>query len=370
MVRAVSLLEQGQRGEFADLHWSYEFIEQTDPDLLALVERRTAALLEMDWNIKTVPEEFRGYDADLAARQADALRAAYDRIDNLYEAIEHLEMAAFRGFAIAQPHLDNGGAITHLECLDQWNFVRDGRYGRWGWNPSGRCVGFAQVAPADVLDAEQFIIRTVRRPIDRIGFIKFVRSNLSEKDWDGYIEIFGIPGAFVIGPPDVPKEKEKEYVQAAEDAAEGGGGYLPNGSDVKFPSDVRSVQPFEVRLDWLSKKLVLAGTGGMLTMLTESGSGTLAGGAHTETFKAIGRAEAQRISEILQRAIDRRVLDAVSPGKPRLAYFDMAAEEELDVGAIVTHFQGLAAAGLQVHPEDASEPTGYKFTLRPPAPAA
>lgn len=364
--RAVGLLEAGMRGEYADLMWTYEFIEQTDADLLALVERRTSALCEMDWNIKIVQEDFKGYSKALAEDQAEELRAAYDRIDNLYEAMEHLELGAFRGFSHVQPHLDPDGRIAHLEPLDHWNFVRDGRYGQWAWSPSGRAISFAAVPPGDILEPDQFIIREVRRPIDRIGLIKFVRANLSEKDWDAYIEIYGIPPAFIIGPEDVPEGKETTYRDAAEDAAEGRGGYLPYGSDVKFPNEQRGSQPFELRLDYLSKKLVLAGTGGMLTMLTESGSGTLAGGAHAETFNTIARSEARKISELFQIRIDRRVLDEKFSNKPRLAYFAIAAEEEQDIGELCDHFQKLSSAGLAIDPEDASERTGYKLTAKAP----
>lgn len=54
----VGYLEAGQRGELAMLMWLYHIIEQSDPDLLALVERRTSAVCEMDWNIGAAqPEE-------------------------------------------------------------------------------------------------------------------------------------------------------------------------------------------------------------------------------------------------------------------------------------------------------------------------
>lgn len=362
ITKAVSLLEAGMRGEFSDLQWTYEFIEQTDPDLLALVERRTSALCEMDWNIKIVNKDAAGFSQAVADKQSEALRRAYEKIDNIYEVIEHCEMAAFRGFSIAQPHQDDNGEIRHIEPLDHWNFVRDGRYGSWAWNPRAQALGFAAIPAEDVLEDEAFIIREVRRPVDRIGLIKYVRANLSEKDWDSYVEIYGIPAAFVIGPEDVPDDKQNEYRNAAEAAAQGQGGYLPHGSDVKFPNEQRGTQPFETRLDWLSKKLVLAGTGGMLTMLTESGSGTLAGGAHQETFKIIARSEAQKISELFQQTLDKRILSRVTPDAPRLAYFDIAAEEERDVGEIVEHVEKLKRAGYQVEPEDVAEKTGYRLT--------
>jgi phage gp29-like protein len=368
IARAVSLLEAGERGEYADLMWTYEFVEGTDPDLLALVERRTSAMQEMDWNVKTVSEDTRGYSHALAEDQAGVLREAYENIGNLYEAIEHLEMAAFRGFSVLQPRWDTAGVPTHLECLDQWNFVRDGRYGEWYWNPEARSVSARSLGKDHLIKPESVIIHQTKRAIDRIGLVKFVRANLSEKDWDFFIETYGIPGVFVIMPDSVPSDREAEYMAAAEAAARGNSGALPGGSKVESTKDLAGTPPFEARLRYLSEQLVLAGTGGKLTMLTAAGSGTLAGGAHSDTFEQIARADAAVISEIFQRKLDRRILAARFPDRPRLAYWDLAAEESQDIGEIINHYKALAEAGLQIDPEEVAERTGYKITgLRAPA---
>lgn len=361
IARAVQLLESGMRGEYAELQWTYEFIEQSDPDLIALVERRLSAMSELDWNVKERDEDSRGFDKALAEDQAEALREAYERIDNLQEAIDHLAIASFRGFSIIQPH-GAAEAPEHLECLDHWNFVRDGRAGGWGWNPKARVCGWRAIPEADRLDIGEFIVREIRRPIDRVGLVKFVRANLSEKDWDDFIECFGVPGIFITMPENVPEDKREAYRLEAEQAGEGGGGSLPFGSSVTATPVDRGVAPFALRLEHLTRKLILAGTGGMLTMLTESGSGTLAGGAHADTFRALARAEAKRISELLQRKIDAAVLEARFPGRPRLAYWELAATESVDVTEMVGHFSTLAQAGLRIDPEEASEKTGYKLT--------
>lgn len=361
IARAVALLEQGQRGEFADLMWTYRFVEETDPDLLALVERRTAALCEMDYNIKRTPEDHKNFDEKLADEQAEALREAYDNIENLYEAVEHFELAAFRGFSICQPHKKTDGSIFKLECLDHWNFVRNGMYGDWYWNPDAKSTSYVGLGENAKLKPSDIMVHEVRRSVDRIGLIKFVRANLSEKDWDAFIEIYGIPGVFITLPDNVAPEQVGTYLDAAEKAAQGASGALPGGSTVTVSDGPRGNQPFELRLEWLSKKLVLAGTGGMLTMLAESGTGTLAGGAHQQTFEAIARARAAKISELFQRNIDRYVLERQFPGMPRLAYFDLAAEEEQDVGEIVKHVEQLTNAGFILDPDDVAERTGYRI---------
>ena len=363
--RAVSLLEAAQRGEFADVQWACYFVEQTDPDLLALIERRTGALLEMEYDIRVAEStETRKIDDKLAADQAAALRAAYDKLDNLYEAIEHLDMALFRGFAHVQKWPGPDGAITHLEPLDQWNFVRDGMYGNWFFNPEARSVGASGMKPEDLIDPAGYLIRVCRRPVNRIGLLKFIRQNLSQKDWDAFIEIFGVPGGVVIGPANVPEEKEAAYKDAAEAVAEGASGYLPNGADIKWPDAVRGVSPFQQHLEFLQKQLILAGTGGLLTMLAEAGSGTLAGGAHSVTFQTIARADARKVSEIFQTQFDKPLLAALFPDEPVLAYFEIAAREEQDVGDIVEHALKLSQAGYQMDAAELSTKTGYALSLK------
>lgn len=366
---AVVWLEEEMRGIYANLQWGYNYIEKTDPDLLALVELRTSAIEELDWNIKIIEGEDKN---PRAIAQRDALEAAYERFQNLYGLVGHLAMATFRGFAVAQP-LDANNQLSYTDAvrfdlLPQWNFARDGQHGALYWNPSAQVVagsytGLQKIEPKDILYREHL------RPVDRLGLIKFIRANLCEKDWDSFCEVYGIEQPVVIGPSNIPTEKETEYKNAAANVANGGGGFLPNGSDVKYPNSQKREAPFKARLDHLSEKLILAGTGGKLKMLAESGSGTLAGGAHSDTFAQIARAEARKISEVLQRQFDARFLAAKFPNEPVLAYFELAAKETQDIGTVIDHAVKLSQAGFALDPAEIEQRTGYKVTVKPAEPA-
>ncbi|MBI3987176.1 MAG: DUF935 family protein, partial [Lentisphaerae bacterium] len=359
--RAVSLLEAGQRGELAELHWAYYFVEMTDPDLLALIERRLAPLLETEWHIKTLDPETTGFDPALAESQTAFLKQQYERLENLYEAIEHLAMAQFRGYA----HLEK--TADKLLPVDTWNVVRDGLTGPWKYNPEAQPIGFSSLPAANLIAPENFIIREIRRPINRWAIYKFICSNLSFKDWNAFVEIYGLPGAVVILPPNL-QDKADEFRDAAKEVAEGASGSLPNGSDVKFSDSPRGSSPFRDHLKFLQEQLVLAGTGGLLTMLAQSGSGTLAGGAHEDTFDQIAAADARKISELLQKQFDKPALAQAFPGRPVLAYFELAAQEETDIGQIIDHAVKLKSAGYQLDPEELSEKTGYTLSLIPSSP--
>jgi phage gp29-like protein len=362
--RAIDLSECYYRGWMADLQWLYFFIEQTDADLFALVERRTSRLLEMDYVIKTAKDADKG----LAQAQSEFLQEKFGMIDNLYEAIEHLAMASFRGYAHCEKWYE-GGELVHLEIVDQWNAVRDGLRGAWKYNPHAAQVGFFGLDASLIMPKEQFLYREVRRPINRIALLKFLRANLSEKDWDAYIEIYGIPGGVLVGPPGIPAEKAAAYEAAAREIAEGGSGYAPNGSEWKPNDAPRGNQPFAERLSYLTEKLILAGTGGLLTMLTKSGSGTLAGNAHADVFEQIAKADARKISEDVNHQLVEDMLEEGFPGKDQVAYFELASTEETKVGEVVAHVVQLCSAGYIVDPAQVQEKTGYTVKLNPAGPA-
>jgi hypothetical protein len=356
--QARSLSEDYTKGWFADLQWTYFFLEGTDPDLFALVDRRTSRLLEMDCVVSVQKEA----DKTLAEEQGADVDERLGKIDNLYEAIEHLAMASFRGYSHCEKWYNQQRDLSHLEIVDQWNVVRDGFRGGWKYNPRAWRTSYSGLDASLTIDPSNFVIREVRRHINRIALLKWVSKKLAEVDWDGFNEIYGLPSGVVIGPQNVPQGKGEEYRAAAEEISKGGSGYLPYGSLYERNDFPRGGAPFKERLEYLTEKLILVGTGGMLTMLARSGSGTLGGNAHADVFEQLAKAEAKRVSAIIDRDIVHGWLEADFPGQPRAVSFALAANEETKVGEIVDHIAKLYSAGLQVDEADASERTGYKLT--------
>ncbi|MCW1884008.1 DUF935 domain-containing protein [Luteolibacter flavescens] len=365
--RAINLLEAGERGEYADLQWTYRFIEMQDATLGALLERRTAAIQRLDWNIK-VRENVPAGKEEIARTQEAALRAAYERITNLSSALESLAMASFRGFTHLEKVLDAAGNVVEFAPVDQWFWVRHGLYGRWQMNKEARFG----VALGEDVPLERFIIREVSRPINRVALICFVRKGLSQKDWDGFIETFGIPAVFIIAPENIPKDKTEEYLDAADQVSSDARGVLPGGSDVKtVDNGARGANPFKEHIDYQDSQVVLRGTGGKLTMLNDAtGLGSGQSDAHEKTFDDIAAAEAKEVSEILQKQFDAQILAAVTPGEAAFAYFELAANEETDAGKVVADVATLDGAGYDVDTDFIKEKTGYPVTRKVVAPPA
>lgn len=373
MPTAVSWLENAQHGVFADLMWAYEVaIEPSDSDLVCILDRTESAIRDCEWQVEQISDETKQFDSVLAEEQEAFLREVYEGIPNLYDAITFLGSGSkFRGFALVNPWYspNNPFAIEKLHCIPQWNLVRDGYSGAWKYNPSASAASFASLPAANLIAPAEVITLENRRPVNRIALVKYIRATTSEKDWDAYVEIYGIPGVFIVAPDNLPQDKIADFQAAAEAAAQQASGALPSGSQIVTTQEARSNQPFQPRLEWLQKQLVLAGTGGLLTVLAESGSGTLAGSVHEQAFRQIGRGLARRVSEAFQRQLDKPLLARAFPGKPVQAYFELKAKQEKNVGEFVAQVVALAAQGYKISPEQVAQETGFEIAYEAPAPA-
>jgi len=372
--RLVSLVAAGDRGQYSDLQWLYFFMEQADPMVFAVLQRRRAALLECDWEIRQVAEggtvrhagrrlpSVGVVDPVLAGEQAACLRGFYERIENFDEAVSFLFTGIPRGFAHLEKHYAADGGVIRLEPVEQWFWVREGMFAPWEYNQnavSGRQRGIA-------INPDNFLILETSA-LDRMFSWLYLRRVLMQRDWDGYLDVFGTPATFLIGPPNAIADREKEFQAIADGLFSDGRGYLPNGSDIKFVTGGGGRPPYREAIEYVDRMVALIGTGGLLTMLTQAGSGTLAGGAHSDTFLQIARGDAAMVSGVFQRGIDLAVMAANFPGKPILAYFQFAPSSLGSATAVAQDVAALATAGFKVDPAQISEKTGYRVVPMPPA---
>ena len=361
--KVLSMLEAGERGQFADLEWFYYYMERSDPMIFSIIQRRRAALMDSDWDIRVVSgarmrgARARGFDPALAEEQAAFLSEVYDGIENFRDSLAFLFSGFFRGHAHVEKHFGDNGEILRLEPVEQWFWVRDGMYGAWEYNEnavSGRFRGIP-------IERENFVIfESVA--LNRMLAGLYLARSLNLKDWASYLEVFGIPSAFLVGPPNASEAKEKEYQAIAESLISDGRGYLPNGSDIKYVTGGGGKPPFRDHIEYIDRLITMVGTGGLLTMLTESGSGTLAGSAHRDTFLQIARGDAVALSEVYQREIDLPMLAQAFPGYPALAYFEFAPSISDQASRVVQDAAQLASAGFAVDPAEISEKSGYRVT--------
>lgn len=381
IAKAITLIEAAERGDFAELQLVMRKVERRYPVLKGLKARRLAAIESLDWNIKTIDEKKlpEGATKAMADKQTKHLRSRYELIQNLTESFGRLVLAEFRGFTILQKHRydegPNDGAVRELHWLPQDQFARAGRFGDFFYNKNSRfgvggsgakqSLGEANRIGGEELPRSEFLLREVEDPLFEIALIAFINFLLGRKDWAAFIEIFGLAKGVVTMPPNIPKGKEDEYLTSAVRVSNGNPGAIPHGSSVTFPtSAVRGEAPFKSFCEAQDSDVVLAGTGGRLSMLTAEKGGLGDGPAeeHADAFDKIAQADARKINEIFQRDFDKLELEAEFPGEPILAYFELSAVEEEDANSLTDRVQKLENVGLQTDPAEVGEKVGLKLT--------
>ena len=354
-------------GRFARVMWMARKMIRRDETIRACVRRIYAQLMKLDWKVKVMETLPEGLSQAQADAQQKYLKQRYEQIQNLKQAYSASAMADFYGFAHLEKHYDAKGDVCRMQPVPQWHWIRDGLYGAWQFNADANPYPIN----ATPIDEANFVIRVVDDPWLEIGLINALRKNQLDRDWDGFVARYGIDSTFFIAPPGATEEKIKEFAEEANEMKADGTGVLPNGSDVKTHGSAQKGEIFNMKTARHDSAIVLAATGGLLTMLAQSGSGTLAGGAHSDTWRDLVSGIASEVAECFQDQLDKVWLSEKFPGQPVAAYFYLEfPEEEADVKSVTESVKNLKDAGYVAKREWVEETTGIPLEDAAPPPAA
>ncbi|MBQ1428746.1 MAG: DUF935 family protein [Kiritimatiellae bacterium] len=365
--QAQMIYDFARSGNFAQLEYLYNEIENCSPVFNVCVTRRCSALSELDWQVVQSDQRLnRNADAALVKEQIECVETAIAKIDNLPDALEHFALAAFRGFSIVSVWRGADGMPTHLECLDQWNVCRDYRNNKWLWNPGA--VSFMNPTlgqcKLDEIPKEDSVAVTRKRQIDWPAMKIFLRESIGERDWGRFLETYGLPPVIITMPEFTSKEDQEAYVEAAAAVFEGRSGVIPHDSEVNFASESRGVNPFTEFIEHQMKLFVLMATGGTLTSLSEAGSGTLAGNAQMDVWRQIVRADVRIVSNAINKQLCEGIIKSCKDfeDKPVLAEFRLNPEPQMTADQILDLAGKAANAGLELDEKEISQICG--FTVR------
>lgn len=356
------IFDYARSGNYAQLQYLFNEIERRDPTLLTCVTRRGAAISELDWKVVRSDERLnRGADDALAQEQIDFLETAMARIENLPDAMEHLGLFAFRGYSHVSPVYGYGGQVERLDLLDSWNFCYDRAQRAWLWNPDATSF----TMPRDgcgrlvAIPPDEIVTVTGTTAIDWPGLFIFLRTSIGERDWGRFIETYGLPPVIITMPEFSSEQDQQRYVDAAESVFEGKSGVVPAGSQVNYGSESRGTEPFSAFLEHQQKLVVLMATGGTLTSLAESGSGTLAGNAQADVWRQIVRRDVRRISNAVDRQLCHLLLEREFPGRPKLAEFRLDTTPKPTADEVLDLAGKAASAGFEMDAEELTQATGW-----------
>ena len=353
-------LAEGRRGALTQIQNLYDLIERRDATLRACRRHLESAIGSMRHNVTAfsprAPEK-------AAAEQQDAVENFLQQLQGFSEAISFLATAEFRGYAHLEKVRDHHDDIpTALVPIPQAYWVREGTRGGWKFNPEGR-IGTTE---GNGIETNNFIIREVSDPVDEIAAICFLRKSLSQKDWDAFLESYGIPWLFLVLPEylHADEEGQEEILRQMNRIASDSRGVLAHGSKIETADPHhRGKEPFSQHIRYQDEQIVLAATSGKLTVLSESGTGTLAGKVHRKTWEEIAKYQANNIASIIEnQLIAPFIRQCFGDNQPILVRFSLEWQREKDdLLNIANAVDKLSTHGYQISARELSSRTGYRI---------
>lgn len=338
----------------------YSEIEETDPVLMTCVERRSSALAGLGWRAVA---DASAADSARAEEHRRALEDFANGIGNLYEAVEHLDLAFFRGHSVVQP-VWHGGGVDAIALLDSWNFL-SGDDGRLLWNPD---CSTDPAACEEITPAARAVILRRRRAIDWPALTVYLRGWLGEREWGRFLERYGLPPVDAVMAPSSNKEQRADYVEAVADAHDGRCVAWPSGTTVSRAEGARGQDPFSAFIEHQEKLVVLMATGGTLTSLAQADTGSLAGGAQMDVWEQIVSRDGVVVAAALNRGLFRAFLAQEFPGEKPLAHFELGREKEPTASEAAELAAKLRTAGWRIEQSQLEEATGYTLEREEAAP--
>lgn len=373
--RIEMLHDVARTGNVTMMQYLFNEIEANDPTLLICASRRAAALSELDWKIvQSDVRRLRSADKTLVQEQIACLEEAVSSVANLPEAVEHLALAPFRGFSAVAPSWDvSRSRVWRIDLIDTWNMSYNRAENCWMWNPDARpwsaVDGGGGFEGLEMILPDQIVVISKKRAIDWPALKIYLRIAVGERDWGKFLETYGLPPVILTMPEMTTDDDVDKYMKSAEAVFEGKNGVVPYGTNVSYGSESRGVNPFTEFIEHNQKLVVMMATGGTLTTLAESGSGTLAGGAQMDVWRQIVRSDAK----VLGNAIDKQLCNLILrrqkdfKGKQICAEFQFETEPPLPAKDVL-ELAGLASsAGFEMDAEELSQKTGYKIRRKPDA---
>lgn len=366
------LYELYREGKYADVQLAWDALEEYDDMLGTVLNRRQSALGEMEWDV-LIDARAVGEDAAmqaLAEEQQVFITRRLRAVENLSDAIKWLGLADFRRYSALEVIQEVRGTNYEVRSerwlpIHHWLLCRPALEGAWCYNENAE-TSCTRVEP---IDMSAVLLREVARPIDLVAMFLISAKEAAIDGWDSFLEVFGNPALFFKMPPGTSDDQRDEYASIIKEISSDGAGVYPDGGEIHtVETSAANADAFSSRAEWCDKALVRRATGGLLTVLAESGSGTLAGSAHMEAFRQIAANDAISIAECINRQYVRRRLAAQFPGQPVLVYFTLTPPVINDRAATVNMLCQLAGQRWRATDEAVSEEVGVEVHTEEAAP--
>ncbi|GLU92054.1 hypothetical protein Amuc01_04980 [Akkermansia muciniphila] len=302
MSTLVEARNEARRGAFARQMLIWDEIIYSDGLLGMLYSRLIESVAMQGWKIDAAD------DSPEAQRQKTALEEFYHSVNGLQQSFGQLASAMFYGYAHLQYIEDSWG--RRFEFIPQRYWVRPGVLNEWQFNP--QC--YIGVDTGESVEDETLVVMEHQYPILFPAARASFERNHAKITWDNHMDRYGSAPVII----NAPKDASPAVMDALERACE----QLKSGASIVLPPDCKA-EPLKAsninenyflsRINMADKDQVRFVMAGTLTVLNESGSGTLAGSAHTDSWNAVVSAVCSKVAEAFNTAISPLVLGDGEP---------------------------------------------------------
>lgn len=313
-----------------------------DPILPMLYAKMANGASAQKWEIVALEE------SEEAENDKKILEEFYSLVRNVPDAFAGLATAPMYGYAHVQLCEDEGGYF--FSFIPQQFWVKPSNGSEWQFNPAS-VMG---TNTGDDVSEEIIALLEFDFPLlYPAAHIAFERNHIKEA-WDTYADRFGVPPAIIkITKEGLSQKGVNELFEAAQQIKAGASMVIPYGADAE-PMKAPGISHdfFLSRINISYEETVTLWTGGLLTILAKSGSGTLAGNAHSDSWNMILNSLCDRIAESINRTVNRFVFGhGYTPKAALQINYEpvQSPEQKADV------IEKLARSGLSADPEGVRE---------------
>lgn len=272
--RLANILREADAGSLSQAMQLFEEMEEKDPHLYAVANKRRLALTGLEWNIVSAGAVLDNVDRDEADAVADYCRGVLQPMAAFDDVLEHLSLALGRNIAIAElvwGAVDGGVGLVDLVPVDFARIVFDELDQPRVLTEDADVEGIA-------LTPNKFVVHTPhsvsghpsRGGLLRVTALSFLAKNLALKDWMIFAEIFGMPVRIARYDPSVTPEEKQEMLNMLESLGSNAAGIFSRAIELQFieSGQGKALAPYSGLVDFLNREMSKAWLGQTLTTET------------------------------------------------------------------------------------------------------
>jgi phage gp29-like protein len=170
------------------------------------------------------------------------------------------------------------------------------------------------------IETNKFVVfspRTKPGAKDRRGILRslsmlWVAKHYAMKDWAAFVEVFGMPLRLGVYPEGMLEDDKAELYEALQDLGSDAAAIIPENMRIEFPKVMSTtggnLTPMKEIVDYVDTCYAIRLLGQNLTTESQSGSGTLAGGAHENVRKDYLRQDAKSVGAVIEEDLFRPIV--------------------------------------------------------------